>query len=353
MQLVNSHVTVHSRTDFVDHENAAEKRLLWRLWLATPDGERLPESWRPAYGAVEPGTVRGGIRGQAYDDCAEVLRIAPGRRRGDDRSRRNDYVTWRSVAAALALSVFRRSTRAEQLPIPRPIRFIVPLSARAAAPTRWRASSRGASVTARAADRHRQPRRRERHHRHPARRESRARRLHHGARRAGEPRGESQRLPRPRLRSHPGFLGGEPAHAERLRADGAPGRARKYRKGPRRPRAREAGAAQLRLVGQRQRGPSRAGAFQAHGQGRHRARALQRRRARAQRSARRPDPGDGRAHGVRAAARACRQAAGDRSHDVEAHLGAARRARGFGDAAGLRKQRLVRRARCPGARPRP
>ena len=69
MQLVNSHVTVHSRTDFVDHETAAEKRLLWRLWLATPDGERLPESWRPAYGAVEAGTVRGGIRGQAYDDA--------------------------------------------------------------------------------------------------------------------------------------------------------------------------------------------------------------------------------------------------------------------------------------------
>jgi hypothetical protein len=68
MQLVNSHETVHSRTDFVDHEDPALKRLLWRLWLAPPDGERLPESWRPAYGAVEPRTVRGGIRGQAYDE---------------------------------------------------------------------------------------------------------------------------------------------------------------------------------------------------------------------------------------------------------------------------------------------
>ena len=68
MQLVNSHVTVHSRTDFVDHEAHEQKRLLWRLWLATPDGERLPESWRPAYGAIEPGTVRGGIRGQQYDE---------------------------------------------------------------------------------------------------------------------------------------------------------------------------------------------------------------------------------------------------------------------------------------------
>lgn len=67
MQLVNSHTTVHSRTDFIDHEEALEKRLLFRLWLATPEGERLPESWRAAYRAVEPRTVRGGIRGREYD----------------------------------------------------------------------------------------------------------------------------------------------------------------------------------------------------------------------------------------------------------------------------------------------
>ncbi len=68
MQLVNSHTTLHSRTDFVDHDHPERKRLLYRLWLATPDGERLPESWRAAYRAVEPATVRGGIRGQQYDE---------------------------------------------------------------------------------------------------------------------------------------------------------------------------------------------------------------------------------------------------------------------------------------------
>ena len=68
MQLINSHTTVHSRTDFVDHDDPALKRTLFRLWLATPDGERLPESWRPAYRAVEAGAVRGGIRGQQYDE---------------------------------------------------------------------------------------------------------------------------------------------------------------------------------------------------------------------------------------------------------------------------------------------
>jgi len=68
IQIVNSHTTLHSRTEFVDHEEAASKRLLYRLWLAPPDNERLPESWRDLYRAVEPATVRGGIRGHAYDD---------------------------------------------------------------------------------------------------------------------------------------------------------------------------------------------------------------------------------------------------------------------------------------------
>jgi hypothetical protein len=67
VQIINSHVTVHSRTEFVDHEAPAAKRLLFRLWLAPPDGARLPESWRVLYKAVEPGTVRGGIVGQQYD----------------------------------------------------------------------------------------------------------------------------------------------------------------------------------------------------------------------------------------------------------------------------------------------
>jgi Taurine catabolism dioxygenase TauD, TfdA family len=68
MQLVNSHVTLHSRTDFVDHVEPAQKRLLFRLWLATPDSECLPETWRASYRSIEPGAVRGGIRGQEYDD---------------------------------------------------------------------------------------------------------------------------------------------------------------------------------------------------------------------------------------------------------------------------------------------
>ena len=75
MQLINSHTTVHSRTDFVDHDDPARKRTLFRLWLATPDGERLPESWRPAYRAVEPRSVRGGIRGQQYDERCRAFEV--------------------------------------------------------------------------------------------------------------------------------------------------------------------------------------------------------------------------------------------------------------------------------------
>jgi len=67
VQILNNHVTLHSRTEFVDFEEPSRKRLLFRLWLAPPDSARLPESWLPAYRSVSPGTVRGGIIGQAYD----------------------------------------------------------------------------------------------------------------------------------------------------------------------------------------------------------------------------------------------------------------------------------------------
>jgi hypothetical protein len=67
LQIINSHVTLHSRTDFVDHDDASQKRLLFRLWIAPPDGDLLPESWRVLYKAVEPDTVRGGIIGQHHD----------------------------------------------------------------------------------------------------------------------------------------------------------------------------------------------------------------------------------------------------------------------------------------------
>jgi Taurine catabolism dioxygenase TauD, TfdA family len=75
MQILNNHVTLHSRTEFEDHDDPALKRCLFRLWLAPPDGVALPESWRPAYRAVEAGSVRGGIIGQGYDDARRTFEV--------------------------------------------------------------------------------------------------------------------------------------------------------------------------------------------------------------------------------------------------------------------------------------
>ena len=70
VQILDNHTMLHSRTDFVDHVEPEKKRLLCRLWLAPPDGVRLPESWKDFFRSIEPGTVRGGIRGHNYTpDC--------------------------------------------------------------------------------------------------------------------------------------------------------------------------------------------------------------------------------------------------------------------------------------------
>jgi hypothetical protein len=53
----------------MDFDKESEKRCLYRLWLAPPDSIKMPESWRDFYRSVEPATVRGGIRGQAYDQA--------------------------------------------------------------------------------------------------------------------------------------------------------------------------------------------------------------------------------------------------------------------------------------------
>ncbi|MBY0322825.1 MAG: TauD/TfdA family dioxygenase [Reyranella sp.] len=68
LQILCNQTMLHSRTSFQDHADADKKRTLYRLWLARPDSRRLPESWSVYFGTVEPGTVRGGMKGQHYDD---------------------------------------------------------------------------------------------------------------------------------------------------------------------------------------------------------------------------------------------------------------------------------------------
>ncbi|KAL3455512.1 hypothetical protein BJX64DRAFT_297500 [Aspergillus heterothallicus] len=69
MQLLNSFVTLHSRTPFEDFEAPDEKRHLMRLWLSIPSSQPLPEQWAEYWGDVRAGAVRGGVRGSAITDA--------------------------------------------------------------------------------------------------------------------------------------------------------------------------------------------------------------------------------------------------------------------------------------------
>ena len=69
LQILCNQTMLHSRTSFEDHPGPDKKRTLYRLWLARPDSRRLPESWAVYYGTIEPGTVRGGMKGHHYDDA--------------------------------------------------------------------------------------------------------------------------------------------------------------------------------------------------------------------------------------------------------------------------------------------
>lgn len=68
-----NHAMLHSRTDYEDFDEPDRKRLLWRLWLAPPDSPLLPESWRDFFRRIDPGTVRGGIRGHHHDAACQAF----------------------------------------------------------------------------------------------------------------------------------------------------------------------------------------------------------------------------------------------------------------------------------------
>jgi hypothetical protein len=61
MQLLNNHVTYPARTAFEDDEAAGRDRLLFRLWLSTPNSRALPPGFEVLWGSIEPGALRGGI----------------------------------------------------------------------------------------------------------------------------------------------------------------------------------------------------------------------------------------------------------------------------------------------------
>ncbi|MBV8654157.1 MAG: TauD/TfdA family dioxygenase [Alphaproteobacteria bacterium] len=61
IQILNNHVTYHSRTGYKDHPDPAKQRLLYRLWLSTPNNRRLPPEFAIIWDHTEPNTIRGGV----------------------------------------------------------------------------------------------------------------------------------------------------------------------------------------------------------------------------------------------------------------------------------------------------
>jgi len=61
IQFLNSHVTYHGRTPFVDDSSSGHDRLLMRLWLAMPNSRALPKGQEVLWRNIEAGALRGGI----------------------------------------------------------------------------------------------------------------------------------------------------------------------------------------------------------------------------------------------------------------------------------------------------
>lgn len=60
--LLNNWVTLHRRSAFVDHDDPAEKRCLFRIWLSMPDSRPLDPRFAANFGATEAGAIRGGFQ---------------------------------------------------------------------------------------------------------------------------------------------------------------------------------------------------------------------------------------------------------------------------------------------------
>ncbi len=60
MQFMTQHVTYHGRTAFTDDPAAGARRVLLRIWLATPFSRALPETHAVQWGDISGGALRGG-----------------------------------------------------------------------------------------------------------------------------------------------------------------------------------------------------------------------------------------------------------------------------------------------------
>lgn len=64
MVFLNNWVTLHRRSEFVDHSDPTKKRLLLRIWLSVPNSRPLDPRFVGSYGSTEAGAIRGGMRPQ-------------------------------------------------------------------------------------------------------------------------------------------------------------------------------------------------------------------------------------------------------------------------------------------------
>ncbi|UOD49985.1 TauD/TfdA family dioxygenase [Orrella daihaiensis] len=68
LQILNNHVCLHSRTAYEDYEEPERKRSLLRAWIAIPNGQPLSPEMKHAFHDHRAGAVRGGIKGQMFDE---------------------------------------------------------------------------------------------------------------------------------------------------------------------------------------------------------------------------------------------------------------------------------------------
>lgn len=59
---LNNWVTLHRRSEFVDHDDTARKRLLLRIWLSVPNSRPIDPRFVASYGTTAAGAIRGGMK---------------------------------------------------------------------------------------------------------------------------------------------------------------------------------------------------------------------------------------------------------------------------------------------------
>lgn len=71
----HSHVNLHARTEFEDHDDPEQCRHLFRLWLATPGGRPIPEELLERYVGLKPGQRPSGVIVKDTQLCAPLMPV--------------------------------------------------------------------------------------------------------------------------------------------------------------------------------------------------------------------------------------------------------------------------------------